>query len=103
MNLEKLMNMGESYATYVILGSAAVIIGTVLNNLGDWFLPGMWAAVSNLLTAPGQILFMGGFIACGVAGDKVPNSVRITALAVAAALFTKFVVLTSFSPLSGLM
>ncbi len=103
MNLEKLMNMSESYATYVILGAAAVMMGTILNNLGDWFLPGMWAAISNLLTAPGQILFMGGFIACGVAAEKAPNSVRITALAVAAALFTKFVVMTSFSPLAPLM
>ena len=93
-DLEKLMDLGESFTTYVILGSAAVAVGLFVNNLGGWFLEGMWGAISNLLLAPGRVLFMGGFIACGVAADTVPAKVRITALAVAAVLFIKFVALS---------
>ena len=92
MDLNKLMDLGESYATYVILGAAAVICGLVLENFGGWFAPGVMHAIGNLLTSPGRVLFLTGFLAAGVAGDMLPSSVRTTCLIVGGALFAKLVV-----------
>lgn len=96
MDFNKLMDLGESYATYVILGAAAVICGLVLENFGGWFAPGVMHAIGNLLTSPGRVLFLTGFVAAGVAGDLLPTSVRTTCLIVAGALFIR-IVMTGFS------
>ena len=102
LDLEKLLDLGENYAKYVILGSAAVLVGLMLQNIGGWGGKGALDAISNLLLAPGRILFMAGFIACGVAADIVPTKVRITSLAVAAILFIKFVVAPGLSAKAGI-
>ena len=48
-DLNKLMDLSESYATYVILGSAAVIVGLLVNNLGGFFLQDLFSSISGLL------------------------------------------------------
>lgn len=89
-DINKLMDLGESYATYVIFGAAAVIVGLFLNNLGGFFLEGVFAGISGLLRYPGQALIVGGFMAAGLAADSIPNSVRITCVAMGAVLFLSF-------------
>ena len=89
-DLNKLMDLSESYATYVILGSAAVIVGLLVNNLGGFFLQDLFSSSSGLLRYPGQALVMGGFFAFGLAAESEPSSVRIASIAMGTWLFIRF-------------
>ena len=90
-DLRKLFDLGESYATYVVLGAAAAIIGLFVSNLGGWFAQGAMQAIGNLLLSPGRALVVGGFLAAGVAGETLPTSTRVACLAVGGVLFVKLV------------
>ncbi len=85
--LRRLLDLSESYATYLVLGAAAAIVGLVVANLGGWFAPGAMSAIGNLLLSPGRALVVGAFIAAGVAGHALPTGTRIASLAVGAFLF----------------
>ena len=91
-DLNKLMDLGESFATYLVLGAAAIICGLVVENFGGWFAESSMHAIGNLLTSPGRVLFLTGFVAAGVAGDMLPSSVRTTCFIVAGALLLRIVI-----------
>ena len=92
-DLKKLLDLGQSYSTYLILGAVAVIVGGAITNLGGFFAPEAMSAIGGLLRSPGRALFVGGFLAAGLAGELLPNSLRITSIAVGVALFLKFLTL----------
>ncbi len=87
---KKLLDLSESYTIYVILGAFAVIAGATLANLGNFFAPSAMQALGGLLRSPGRALFVAGFLAAGIAGNVLPNSLRITCIAVGVVLFLRF-------------
>lgn len=89
-NVKKLMDMSESYGTYIILGALLLMAGMLLQNLGGFFAEDVFNAISGLLRYPGQALVVGGFLAAGIAGDLLPGSVRVTAVVMGSVLFTSF-------------
>lgn len=90
---KRLMNLSESYGTYVMLGAVALIAGLLVGNLGT-FSKGTFndvmAGLSGILRQPGLALFMGGFVAAGVAGDTIPGKVRVACLCIGTLLFLRF-------------
>jgi len=89
---KRLLDLSQSYATYVILGAVAVILGGLVVNLGGFFAPSAMQAIGGLLRSPGRALIVGGFFAAGLAGDLLPSSLRITCIAVGTALFLRYLV-----------
>ena len=89
-DLKKLLDLSQSYATYLILGAVAVIVGGAIANLGGFFAPDAMSAIGGLLRSPGRALFVAGFLAAGLAGELLPNSLRITCIAVGVVLFLRF-------------
>ncbi|MFT7621100.1 MAG: hypothetical protein ACI9WU_000261 [Myxococcota bacterium] len=95
-SLEKLMDLSASYATYVVLGSAALIVGLMVANLGGFFAEDLFKTIAGLLVYPGRCLVMGGLLACGLAGDGVPGGVRVASVVMATVLFFRFFALVPF-------
>ena len=92
-DIKKLLDLSQSYSTYLILGAAGVILGALFSNLGGFFAPDALNAIGGIVRSPGRALFVGGFIAAGLAGDMLPNSLRIACIAVGTGLFLRFLTL----------
>ena len=91
-DLEKLKDIGESFATYVIFAAVLSIAGGLIMTLNRWPEWGFVKTLANILVSPGHMLLVGGFMAAGIAGETVPSSVRVTAVIMGTLLFLRFVI-----------
>lgn len=90
LDWKKLLDLSQGYTAYVILGAIAVIVGATLANLGGFFAPTALQALGGVFRSPGRALFVAGFLAAGIAGELLPNSLRVTCIAVGVLLFLRF-------------